>query len=96
MNEEASIRRYMDLTGATEACARSVFMFVCTDETLQTAVNGERSSNPRQLAETWPAEYLPTRTAGSAVGEGYRAPSLNSKFGPAFDNRGAAMNCARS
>jgi hypothetical protein len=93
MNEEAAIQSYMELTGATEATARSVFMMVCLRENFESDTEGDQfgAVAPKQYAESLQGE---SRNANAAPR--LRSWNLDSKFGPAFDNQRAAMNWART
>ena len=53
MDEESLIKKYKDLTGTTEAGARSVFMYVCREE--QEIEGSDRS----QAGQFLPAKALP-------------------------------------
>lgn len=93
MNEESAIRSYMELTGATEATARSVFMMVCSKENFEVGADADRpdAAFPSQWAtEEW-------RRESQIEAEGQRGQAHpKGKFGPAFSNQRAAMNWART
>jgi hypothetical protein len=61
MSEESLIRVYMELTGTSETCARAVFMFVCSHETIAAPCSTGTSTpeDPRPRFTRASAKALP-------------------------------------
>ena len=63
MDEEAFIKRYMELTGTSEVCARSVYMYLFPGESNR--VIGPRDPlAPQQWTD---AEAEPARASGQSI-----------------------------
>lgn len=91
MNEEVLIKSYMELTGSSEAAARSVLMFVSHEDD-EADRNG--TLEDIQLTNRSPVSNVPIQINKAPAPRHFQPRSVNSKFGPAFDNGGAAMTSA--
>jgi hypothetical protein len=58
MDEQSLIESYMDLTGASEACARGVFMYVVSEQPQRIATGAGLGSKPVMLPQ-----FVETRSA---------------------------------
>lgn len=63
LDEASLVKLYMDLTGSSEGCARSVYMFVCAEEDRQThKANGldrwrtQKAAPQKAIAQVSPAQ----------------------------------------
>jgi hypothetical protein len=77
MDEQSLVRLYMDLTGASESCARGVLMYVVPPT--QQAIE---SSNGTSLNVT--KEFEPTRSASARKREYGLRPDSRSRILPAL------------